>query len=205
LYPIPQEKRVETWFQAQGDKTLRLDYDLDENSLVLDVGGYAGQWTSDIFAMYQPTIHIFEPVQEFAENIRRRFQFNPKIKVYAVGLAGDTQTLEIYLNKDGSSVFLKSGCRSESIKLIRASDFLSEQAIDWIDLMKINIEGGEYGLLTHLIKSGWVRRIRDIQVQFHDYVPDAEMMMTRIQQSLHETHELTYQYRFVWENWHLRQ
>jgi hypothetical protein len=49
-----------------------------------------------------------------------------------------------------------------------------------------------------------VRQIENIQVQFHDFVPDAEGRMQRIQEKLAQTHELTYQYLFVWENWRRR-
>jgi FkbM family methyltransferase len=204
LHPMPQEQRVEPWRRAQGDKTLRLEYPLEETSLVLDVGGYQGQWASDIFAMYRPTIHIIEPVREFAEAIRRRFQANPRIKVHAVGLAGATQTADLSLNQDGSSIFLASDGDRERIRLVKASDFFEEQGLNHIDLIKINIEGGEYDLLEHLLDTGWVRRMHDIQVQFHDFVPKAEARMARLQRRLSETHTITYQYPFVWENWRLR-
>jgi hypothetical protein len=46
-----------------------------------------------------------------------------------------------------------------------------------------------------------VTGMRDIQVQFHDFVPDAEHRMRRIQQALEATHDLTFEYPFVWENW----
>lgn len=35
------------WKKNKGYQTHRLDYDLDEDSLVFDAGGYEGQWTSD--------------------------------------------------------------------------------------------------------------------------------------------------------------
>jgi hypothetical protein len=73
-----------------------------------------------------------------------------------------------------------------------------------VDLMKINIEGGEYELLEHLIARGLTKRIRNIQVQFHeDVMAGAAGRMERIQSRLAETHHLTYQERFVWENWEL--
>jgi len=37
-----QRKRVIPWFAVNGDQTLRLNYDLDANSLVFDLGGYKG-------------------------------------------------------------------------------------------------------------------------------------------------------------------
>jgi FkbM family methyltransferase len=190
----------EQWFADRGDQTLRLDYDLNENSLVCDLGGYEGQWSSDIFARYCCTIHIFEPVQAFATQIERRFSGNRKIHVHRIGLGNCTGKLSLAVCKDRSSVF-RDSATSEEIQLVRAADFLQQISIGKIDLLKINIEGGEYELLEHLIESGLVENIRDIQVQFHDIIPEAERRMNQIQQALARTHALTYQYRFVWENW----
>ena len=60
-------------------------------------------------------------------------------------------------------------------------------------------------MLEHLIESGWILKIRDLQVQFHDFVPDAEKRMTAIQDQMRKTHELTYQFPFIWENWRRKQ
>jgi FkbM family methyltransferase len=204
VYRSPQEKRVIPWFADNGDRTLRLNYELAKNSLVFDLGGYVGQWTSDIYSMYCCTIHVFEPVAEYAEGIRRRFSRNTDVHVHQFGLAGCNQAVKISLDGDGSSI-LKQGREVEEIELVRASDFLEQNAIGQIDLMKINIEGAEYDLLEHLIQSGIVPRIKNIQVQFHDFVPDAERRMRCIQADLARTHRLTYEYPFVWENWRLKE
>jgi FkbM family methyltransferase len=203
LYRPTQYKRVMPWFRDQGDKTLRMDYDLDENSIVFDIGGYEGQWASDIFARYCCSIHIFEPVHKFANQIEHRFQRNKKIIVHKFGLSDKSTTVPITVSKDNSSVF-KQGAALEQIQLAKAMDFIEQNGIIKIDLMKINIEGGEYELLEHLINSGFVMSIQNIQVQFHDFVPNAATRMMNIQQSLATTHDCTYQYLFVWENWKLR-
>ncbi|TMA87233.1 MAG: FkbM family methyltransferase, partial [Deltaproteobacteria bacterium] len=88
-----------------------------------------------------------------------------------------------------------------SVSLVKASEFFTRAGIETIALMKINIEGGEYDLLDHLIETGFVSRIDNIQVQFHDFVAEAESRMVRIQERLSQTHAITYQYPFVWENW----
>jgi hypothetical protein len=67
--------------------------------------------------------------------------------------------------------------------------------------MKVNIEGGEYELLERLIDTDLVRAIGDIQVQFHNFWPEAASRMENVQNGLRRTHTPTYQYRFVWENW----
>lgn len=198
----PQEKRVIQWFRDNGDKTLRLNYDLDENSLVFDIGGYEGQWASDVFSMYCCTIHIFEPVAEFADKIERRFSRNKKIFVHKFGLLNERKKARILLARDSSS-FFKQGKNTAEVTLVSAVDFMRENDIQNIDLMKINIEGGEYDLLEHLIDTGFVKHIKNIQVQFHDFVPNAEQRMAKTQEHLQQTHSLTYQYPFVWENWKL--
>ena len=200
---IKESMRVQNarrWFQDDGDKTLRLNYQLDTNSLVFDVGGYEGQWASDIFAKYCCTIHVFEPVLEFADNIEKRFVQNPKIIIHRVGLADREQTVEIHFDDNQSSIYTNGADRREA-KLISAKQVIDTEGIERIDLMKINIEGGEYDLLDHLIDTGLVKQIVNIQVQFHDHVPNAERRMQKIQQALQKTHYLTYQYPFVWENW----
>ena len=201
--PENQRERVIPWFKIKGDKTLRLNYELDENSLVFDLGGYEGQWSSDIFAMYGCTIHIFEPVEEFANQIERRFSRNNKIFVHKYGLGDSTRTVKVAVNGDESSIHRK-GYDLRKAFLLRAIDFIQAHNFEQIDLMKINIEGGEYDLLEHLLDCGFIKHINNIQVQFHDFIPDAEKRMLNIQKQLGVSHCLTYKYTFVWENWRIK-
>ena len=73
-----------------------------------------------------------------------------------------------------------------------------------IDLMKINIEGSEYELLEHLIESGCIKKITDIQVQFHNFVPNAPEKRSELHKKLSRTHYMTYNYPWIWENWRLK-
>ncbi len=68
-----QAIRCAPWFRDNGDKTLRLNYDLNQNSVVIDLGGYEGQWSSDLFSKYCCNIYIFEPYQEYVSKIKDRF------------------------------------------------------------------------------------------------------------------------------------
>lgn len=199
-----QNPAIARWFSDNGDKTLRLYYnDLHRDSLVFDVGGYEGQWTSDIYSMYRCKVHIFEPVEQFANSIRRRFFKNPDIVVHQFGFSDRNFTTKLALDKDSTSAF-KLGKTLVDAKFVEAVDFFADNNIKFIDLMKINIEGAEYDLLDSLLNIGWARNIRNIQVQFHDFIPDAKLRMAEIQKRLSITHELTYQYIFVWENWKLK-
>ena len=47
-------------------------------------------------------------------------------------------------------------------------EFMNEKSIKNLDLIKINIEGGEYQVLNRLIDTNLVKNIKNILVQFHD-------------------------------------
>lgn len=200
--PSIQSIRFKPWFESNGDKTLRLNYDLNENSVVFDLGGYEGTWASDIFCKYGCNIHIFEPYHEYAKNIEERFKKNKRVQVHYYGIAKTEGNLQLAVCADSSSVF-KNGNDVIDVKMHEATKFFNDNRIDKVDLMKINIEGGEYDLLEHLIEKQMMTRIENIQVQFHDFVVDAETRMRSIQSKLSQTHYITYQYEFVWENWTL--
>ena len=193
---------VRKWHADGGDYAFRFNYDLSDQSIVLDLGGYEGQWASDLFARYQCPIFIFEPVAAFANRIRDRFAKNKTIQVHQYGLGDVSRSEEISIAGDGSSVFGKSR-NKETIEIVDVTEWIeSNLSTDQsIDLMKINVEGCEYEILDRLIKTHLVNRIKNIQVQFHQVMPDSAARMERIQSQLIKTHTPTYQYTFVWENW----
>jgi FkbM family methyltransferase len=192
------------WVAAKGDRTLRLNYDLSPHSVVLDVGGFEGQWASDIFGMYLCDVHVFEPVKEHFELLSLRYLRNKNIHVYPFGLGASHRKESIAVAGDASS-FMRTGAdEAEWVDIVAASEFLNEHFPGSIDLIKINIEGAEYELLEHLIGDGIIARLKNIQVQFHDFVPHAVERMRQIQKELGATHRLTYQYLFVWENWQIK-
>lgn len=197
-----RESRERAWYRDNGDATLRLNYPLGPKSIVVDAGGYKGDWAADIHAMYNATVHVFEPIPEYAFNIRRRFKHNPKIIIRTEGLSNRDHESTIFVAEGGSST-IKPSSKEIKVKLIDAHGFLKD--FEKIDLLKINIEGGEYELLERLIETGDIRRVTNIQIQFHDFVSDARNRADYIRKSLGKTHRLTYQYDFVWENWEQKQ
>lgn len=199
LFPSAQARVFRRWKNDRGEK-LRYEYPLGEDSVVFDVGGYEGEWSEEIAARYHPTIHIFEPVTEYADALKKKFAGNAKIFVHDCGLSNKNGSAEIVLDNNGSSLYIH-GAKREQITLVEASGFILHNKIERIDLMKINIEGGEYDVLENLIETGVAQRIKNIQIQFHHFVPNAKMRMEKIHTALRKTHRPTYHYEFVWENW----
>jgi len=190
------------WLVDNGDETLRVDYELDSDSIVFDLGGYKGDFADIIYKKYECTIYVFEPVEEFYLHIKNRFKDNPKINVFQFGLSNKDDNMEINVSNDSSSVFKTDG-KQEIIKLQAISDFLEKNNIIKIDLFKINIEGGEFDILPELIKINYIKNISNLQIQFHNFIHNAEEKRNIIRTKLLKTHKEMYNYYFIWEGWSL--
>lgn len=196
----PRKHIILDWLAKEGDDTFRQEYPLSEGSVVFDVGAYQGQWASDIVGRYNCQVYCFEPIVSFYERVAKRFASNPKIQVFPFGLLDQDRTCEMFFNHDGSSSHRKAK-EKQPAKFKAAEAFIKDKGIKEIDLMKINIEGDEFLLLPHLIDSGMINNIENIQIQFHPFIKNAKAKMDAIRAELSKTHEPTYQYEFVWESW----
>jgi FkbM family methyltransferase len=190
------------WIRDQGDATLRVNYPLRPDSIVFDVGGYSGYWCAEIVRRYDAHVHVFEPIAEFAALIAEKFAENSKVHVHRFGLSDRDETVVMGIAGQGSSVF--AGGPREEVAMRDISSFVSEKGITRIDLIKINIEGGEYSLLPRMIETGVIEMCEHLQIQFHKWVQPpggARRARRRIRERLRVTHTLSYDYPFVFEGW----
>jgi Methyltransferase FkbM domain len=70
-----------------------------------------------------------------------------------------------------------------------------------IDLLKMNIEGAEFDVLERLAETGWIDRIDELLIQFHDWAPAAPRRRRMIRRVLARTHTEVWNYPWVWERW----
>ena len=192
---------IRRWILDKGDQTLRLNFShLDADSMVLDLGGYKGEWCEAIHSRYGCQVHIFEPISSFCDGIRERFAGNTKVTPHQCGLGARDESMTMSLSSDGTGAFVAAE-RQEQAQIREVSSFLTEHGIGQIDLMKINIEGGEFELIDRMIDTGVIQRVQVMQVQFHDFVPDAVRRHEALVSKLEATHTRTWNYEFVWEEW----
>jgi FkbM family methyltransferase len=195
-------KNIEQWFKDNGDYTLRLNYDLNKNSVVFDIGGYEGWFTEQINNKYGSKIYCFEPLPKFATLIQTKFSGFNNILVFPLAISDKNEKETIYFKNDGTStqVITNEAFVIDSITLDKV---MTDNNITNISLIKINIEGDEYRLLEHMIKNNLIEKCDNIQVQFHDFIEHYDLRYGYIKYELEKTHHLTYQYPFVWENWEI--
>ena len=184
------------WYRDNGDKTRNVDYPLTENSVIIEVGGYRGRWTSEMAEKYNCFIILYEPVKEFFDASVERFKDNPKISAFNFGLTDFNGEIVFEKDEDRS----RPGEGSDAVPMRDVAEIITTP----VDLININIEGGEYALLARMTESGVTKLCENIQVQFHNDHPNCIELRDAIRAKLSETHAETYNYPFVWESWRLK-
>lgn len=196
---------VARWFGDKGDETLRLDYPLTKESIVFDVGGYQGDFAAAVYERYGCKVYVFEPVPEFYHKCVIRFQGNPKIICLNYGLSSADGLLDIGMAENASSFASPHAMGAvQQVQVRSVVECIRELGIDWVDLMKINIEGGEFDIVPAIIESGDISKVHYLQVQFHDFVDHAAKRRVEIRTQLANTHTEMWNYEFVWESWKLK-
>lgn len=191
------------WFADFGDSTHRLNYDLNKDSVYIDVGAYIGDFAKKIHDKFNCRVYCFEPLDRYFQQIPKTFAGTNNVEYYCIGLGNKNENVEMNVDNDASSAY-KKGQQLQLVSIRKIDDVFNKLDIKNVDLIKINIEGAEYDLLDYVIEKQLHKNMKNIQVQFHDFYPDAYERREQIRNALKETHELTYDYAFVWENWRLK-
>jgi FkbM family methyltransferase len=196
---------------SHANREILFDVDLPEGAVVLDVGAYEGNWSKRVLeraAAKGPSdlrIHAFEPAPGAIDVYRAAVGGDPHVELHAYGLSGRDRVERMALAGLGSSIYVDPSAPkslgSAEVEFRDVDAVLTSLAVDQVDLVKINIEGGEYELLDRLHETGWLARTRCVIVQFHEFAPDAYRGRRRNRRQLSETHRCTWRFGWVYERW----
>ncbi len=192
---------LQRWWQDDGDNSLICNYNLNQDSTVMDLGGYTGVWAKKIIDRFDCNVYVIEPLTEFYQQMVEKFQHNQKVHLLNAGIAPIDKKDYIYLNQDSTSSTSTSG-EKVLVEYRSIHRILSDWNLSEIDLLQMNIEGDEYPVLESMIIDQSILKFKNIQVQFHLGVPDDINKHTRICNKLYQLgFRLRYSYPFVWESW----
>jgi FkbM family methyltransferase len=182
---------------------------LGPDSIVLDVGAHVGDWSAKMVEKFNPRIFAFEPDPASLGTLTSRFRDSPKITVLDYGLHARDAVLDLALKGMGSTLYNdplpdEEPTSKVPVRLRDAAQVFDELGLRYIDLLKINIEGGEFDVLDRLIETAWLSRVRCVMIQFHEWIDGAHFRRFRIRHALRRTHDEDWNYDFVWEKWTLR-
>ncbi len=177
-----------------------------EVNVVLVFGGYKGDSVQGWLTRNpSATIHAYEPVPEYANVLRSRF-LEQSVTVHTYGVGKKAGTRHFTLMKDATSghpaIQGEQSDRNQTVPVRFES--VQEATSQWphtIDVVEINIEGGEYELLSSLHDGGVLSRMKHIFIQFHEVGKHTEELIEKSRRHLHSSHTQVWNYDMVWEYW----
>jgi hypothetical protein len=155
---------------------IRYDYGVKAGELIIDIGSYQREWSNEMIKRYGCKTECFEALDN-----RAAWKFDGTIEVGGA----------YYYT---SSLLPPTG----SVQCVDIAPYLQQE----IAVLKMNIEGGEYELLSYIIEKGLHKNIRNLQVQFHEVEGlSFQLLYDGLAVELSKTHKLSWRYPFCWENW----
>lgn len=190
------------WDKDNGNHFLVATYPLNENSWVIELGGFRGHWTKRIYDQYKSNVIVVEPISDFCDTMRRDFEGIDKIKIEQVGISTESKDIMICHNGDASSQYLEQSSNQIVVHCETLEYFLEKYNVDKVDLMQINVEGEEFPLFEYWLKSNILNKFKFIQIQFHKVGNDYEEKRSKIQEGLRSKgFECNWDYPYVFESW----
>ncbi|MSR32352.1 MAG: hypothetical protein EXR99_12705 [Gemmataceae bacterium] len=115
--PLRHAERVKKWQENDSDIKFRTNYPgLTPQSILLDLGGFHGEFALFMNAKYGCECHVFEVIPELCERIQKDITNRPRISLHPFGLAGKDSTETLYLANEGSSVHSHRGNQGVPLK-----------------------------------------------------------------------------------------
>lgn len=176
---------------------------LDEASIVVDIGAFRGHVAQEFVDLYGCRVHAFEPNPSFFDDLAQRFADVPAVDTHPYGLGDRDATLVMQELGLGSTVYGDDDGSAPTVEVqIRdVATALDELGLERIDYVKINIEGAEYDLLQRMLETGWVDRSRYLLIQFHEWYDGAHLRRWKLRRALRRTHEQVWNFPWIYELW----
>lgn len=119
---------------------------MKKDMVVVDIGAAYG-FSALYFKDYAKVIYALEPNEDLFECMKRNTKKYKNIKCFPFGIAGNSRksTLYGYNGAEASTTEKRDNPTSqEEILLLSLEEFMKQQNIDHIDLLKVDCEGSEY-------------------------------------------------------------
>tara|TARA_B100001057_G_C22549856_1_gene833008 strand:+ start:148 stop:798 length:651 start_codon:yes stop_codon:yes gene_type:complete len=151
--------------------------DLNDKSIFIDIGGNLGRVSQYVYDVFNPKIiEIYEPHNSLYSNLKTKFKGIENILIFNEAVSNVEAEGSLYLKTDSSSDLnllegssLEVGKKNIDKNIFQKTHLISIQSIidkyDYIDCIKIDIEGHEYKILEILFKNK--SKIGKVVCEFH--------------------------------------
>lgn len=157
---------------------------VDKNSIILDLGSHLGEFSTEVSNTFGCQCYAVEALPSLYEKIKETHllrKFN-----YAIYSTSQVIDFCVQDNLEANHIGkLSENYDGEVIQVngICMNDFIDKYKLSKIDLLKIDIEGAEVDLFNST-SDDILRNIKQITVEFHDFIFDIEKEVKQIQKRL---------------------
>jgi FkbM family methyltransferase len=145
--------------------------------VVFDVGANEGSWTAiALTAFPQASFHLFEPIPDLGEALRRRFT-RSSVMVSTVALSDRAGRATLYVGQSTtcvSSLHGAEGGKAIDVDLLTGDAYCERHKIERIDYLKIDAEGHDFAVLK-----GLGRMLREGRIAFIQFEHNEASVLSR--------------------------
>lgn len=154
---------------------------LNSDSIIYSAGvGKDISFEKELVSRFICKIELFDPSPTGIETMQHPENQVPNINYYRVGLAKEMGVSEFSIPSDpeeGSFTIKRSDGPSEEFQCYNLEHLMKERGQNHIDLLKMDIEGFEYGIIEEIVEKSI--RINQICVEFHHFLSNISRKKTR--------------------------
>lgn len=157
---------------------------------VLDIGAHAGFFSIYAYCLNKNVkIFAIEPEKNNLEflNLHKTENKIENIKIYKCAIGKESRDGELFVSDDSINhkvnskidKTINSKLKTQNTRIISLKDFLEENNIKKVSLLKLDIEGGEYDIFENIDKDVF-KRIENIVMEYHKKTNRNEKSLEKI-------------------------
>jgi len=164
-----------------------IDVKVNENDVVLDIGGNIGIFS--LYSLYKKAkeVHVFEPGEKQYKAIVDNLGIFENLIINNTAVSKQTGTVNFYENDSStmSSTFFNeidtnSDDQNENVKSVLSisiEDYFKERKLIKIDFLKIDCEGAEYEIIENIDETFLKEKIDKICLEYHIFQESDNMLL----------------------------
>ncbi len=144
---------------------------LSTSSIVVDAGAHRGEFSHEVYRKYGAKCILIEANPTLSQQLKP--PPNGELLEAALGASDGFVSFYIRENPESGSIEqeeIESHTCQVTVPLISLDSILSQRGIEYLDLLKLDIEGAEFDVIESL-SANRLKTIAQITVEFHDFLP----------------------------------
>jgi len=147
-----------------------------KNLVIMDIGANQGL-TTNYFSSFAKKVYSIEPSTQHVEVLKEMVRYNDlekKVVIIQKAVSNENGTAKFYFNDNITSFSLKkevdtAGKEPEIVETIRLDTLFKKYNIDYVDFLKLDIEGSEVDVIGGSGFENVADKIGSLVVEYHKW------------------------------------